>query len=134
MNRPFPKTNAELMSRDVDPLPTHGPAFPFQDAARLSLGDSQLRHNMGKATTTIRAKRAKAVEEMPDWQALREAGRAIKERTLRHLDHYLVMLEEAVTRAGGHVHWAADAAEANQIIAGTGQGPRRRPRWSRSSR
>ena len=118
MNRPFPKTNTELMSRDVDPLPTHGPAFPFQDAARLSLGDSQLRHNMGKATTTIRAKRARVVGEMPDWEALREAGRAIKERTLRHLDHYLVMLEKAVTRAGGHVHWAADAADANRIITG----------------
>ena len=78
MNRRYPRTNAELMSRQVDPLPTHGPAFPFQDAARLSLGDAQLRHNMGKATTTIRAKRLKAVEEMPDWQAPREAGRAIK--------------------------------------------------------
>jgi L-lactate dehydrogenase complex protein LldF len=122
MSRPFPKTSAELMSRDVDPLPTHGPAFPFQDAARLSLGDSQLRHNMGKATTTIRAKRDKAVAELPDWEALREAGRAIKERTVRHLDHYLVMFEEAVTRVGGHVHWAADAADANQIITGLVKG------------
>ena len=75
MSRRFPKTNTELMSRDVDPLPTHGPAFPFQEAARLSLGDAQLRHNMGKATTTIRAKREKAVAEMPDWEELREAGR-----------------------------------------------------------
>ncbi len=67
---------------------------------------------MGKATQTIRGKRSRAVEELPDWEALREAGRAIKERVLRHLDDYLVQLEESVTKAGGHVHWARDAAEA----------------------
>ncbi len=72
---------------------------------------------MGKATQTIRAKRQNAVNELPDWEALREAGRAIKEYTLRHLDEQLLQLEESVTRAGGQVHWASDAAEANQIIA-----------------
>ncbi|MBC8160939.1 MAG: iron-sulfur cluster-binding protein [Roseiflexaceae bacterium] len=71
---------------------------------------------MGKATQTIRGKRAAVVDEMPDWEALREAGRAIKARTLRHLDSYLLQLEDSVTRAGGSVHWARDAAEANAII------------------
>ena len=73
---------------------------------------------MGKATQTIRAKRAVVVEELPDWEGLREAGRAIKEHTLRHLDAYLLQLEASVNRAGGHVHWARDAAEANEIISG----------------
>lgn len=112
---PYPTTQVELMSRDQEPLPTH-PALKFPDAARLSLADVQLRHNMGKATQTIRTKRARAVEELPDWEALREAGRAIKERTLRHLDTYLSQLEESVKRAGGVVHWAGDAAEANRIV------------------
>jgi L-lactate dehydrogenase complex protein LldF len=112
-----PSTNAELMARDVEPLPTR-PAFAFQDAAKLALADTQLRRNMGKATQTIRAKRKLVVDEMPDWEALREAGRAIKERTLRHLDKYLVQLEESVTRAGGRVHWARDAAEARAVVAG----------------
>ena len=84
----------------------------------LPLADTQLRRNMGKATQTIRAKRAVVVEEMPDWESLREAGRAIKEHTLRHLDAYLLQLEASVNRAGGHVHWAHDAAEANEIITG----------------
>jgi L-lactate dehydrogenase complex protein LldF len=90
----------------------------FYDSAKAALANTQLRRNMGKATQTIRAKRARVVGELPDWEALREAGRAIKERTLRHLDDYLIELEAAVTRAGGHVHWARDAAEANQIVAG----------------
>jgi L-lactate dehydrogenase complex protein LldF len=116
MSRRRPTTNAELMSREMEPLPTT-PGMRFQDAARLALGDTQLRRNMGKATQTIRAKRAAVVGELPDWEALREAGRAIKDRTLRHLDHYLIQLEESVKRAGGQVHWAQDAAEANAIIA-----------------
>jgi L-lactate dehydrogenase complex protein LldF len=90
----------------------------FEETARESLADSQLRRNLGKATQTIRHKRAVAVEEMPDWEQLREAGRALKSRTLRHLDEYLLRLEESVTRAGGQVHWARDGEEANRIIAG----------------
>jgi L-lactate dehydrogenase complex protein LldF len=105
----------------IEALPT-SPAVPFQDAARLALADTQLRRNMGKATQTIRGKRSVAVQELPDWEQLREAGRAIKERVLRHLDDYLVQLEESVKKAGGQVHWARDAAEANRIIAGIAKG------------
>ena len=95
-----------------------GPTPTFEESARASLSDSQLRRNLGKATQTIRRKRAVAVDEMPDWEELREAGRALKERVLRHLDEYLLQLEESVTKAGGKVHWARDAGEANRIIAG----------------
>ena len=90
----------------------------FEESARESLADTQMRNNLGKATRTIRRKRAIAVEEMPDWEQLREAGRALKSRVVRHLDEYLLQLEESVTRAGGQVHWARDAEEANRIIAG----------------
>ncbi len=91
------------------------PMFPH--TAKSALANSQLRRNLGKATRTIRGKRASVVEELPDWEALRAAGAAIKARTLRHLDEYLVQLEDAVHQAGGQVHWASDAAEANRIIA-----------------
>ncbi|NUU24471.1 MAG: iron-sulfur cluster-binding protein [Streptomycetaceae bacterium] len=90
------------------------PAFPR--AAREAVGNAQLRHNLRKATHTIRGKRAAVVGELDDWPQLRAAGKAIKDRTLRLLDHYLLQVEEAVTAAGGHVHWAADAAEANRIV------------------
>ena len=89
----------------------------FEESAKTSLADTQLRHNIGKATRSIREKRATSVEELPDWQELREAGRALKERTMRHLDEYLLQLEESVTRAGGRVHWARNAREANELVA-----------------
>src|SRR5258708_16968432 len=89
---------------------------PFPVAARRALADSQLRRNLGKATTTIRAKRAAVVAELPDWEELREAGRAIKAETMRHLDRYLERLEAQVEARGGTVHWARDAPEANAIV------------------
>jgi L-lactate dehydrogenase complex protein LldF len=95
-----------------------GRTAPFEESAKTSLADSQLRSNLGKATRSIREKRAAAVAEMPDWEELREAGRALKARVMRHLDEYLLRLEESVERAGGHVHWARDAGEANRIISG----------------
>ena len=91
---------------------------PFPVAAARALQDSQLRRNLGHATSTIRAKRAAAVAEVPDWPELRAAGAAIKDDVLAHLDRYLLQLEEQVTARGGTVHWAGDANEANQIITG----------------
>ncbi|MBT2369142.1 iron-sulfur cluster-binding protein [Streptomyces sp. ISL-10] len=90
------------------------PTFP--NAAKSALADAQLRRNLAHATGTIRGKRAAAVGELDEWEELREAGRAIKERTLRHLDRYLMQVEEQVTAAGGQVHWARDAQEAGRIV------------------
>ena len=91
---------------------------PFPVAARTALADTQLRGNLGHATSTIRTKRARAVAEVPDWQQLRAAGAAIKDDVLANLDRYLIQLEEQVTARGGVVHWARDAAEANAIVTG----------------
>jgi L-lactate dehydrogenase complex protein LldF len=91
------------------------PAFPY--AAARSVADPQLRRNLAHATGVIRAKRAGAVAELSDWEQLRATAKAIKDHTLAHLDTYLLRLEERVTAAGGHVHWAQDAAEANAIVS-----------------
>jgi L-lactate dehydrogenase complex protein LldF len=89
---------------------------PFPDAARRALGDAQLRRNLAHATTTIRAKSGRVIDELPDWQALRDAGSALKAYTMANLPALLERLEERVTAAGGVVHWAADANEANRIV------------------
>jgi L-lactate dehydrogenase complex protein LldF len=99
-------------------MPTYLGLPSFPEAAAAALADSQLRHNLAHATGTIRAKRARAVAELSDWPDLRAAAKAIKDHTLANLDTYLLRLEASVTRAGGHVHWAQDAAEANTIVAG----------------
>jgi L-lactate dehydrogenase complex protein LldF len=57
------------------------------------------------------------VAELDDWEALREAGAAIKARAMATLPEQLERLEAAVTAKGGTVHWARDGAEANAIVA-----------------
>jgi L-lactate dehydrogenase complex protein LldF len=107
-----------------EPLPFHAPRGvgmlrgdrSFPDAAREALADTQLRRNLGHATSTIRAKRAAVVDEVPDWEALRDAGRGIKLDTMARLEELLVELETQVTARGGVVHWARDANEANAIV------------------
>lgn len=89
---------------------------PFPEAATASLGDVTLRANLRRATATIRTKRARAVAEREDWEALRTAGAAIKDAALARLPELLVELEAKVTAAGGIVHWARDAGEAAAIV------------------
>ena len=94
--------------------PKTAPKFPV--AAKSLLGDSQLRKNVRHATNVIQTKRARVVDEMPDWQELREAGRQIRNHTLQHLDFYLEQFERNCEAAGGKVHWARDGEEARQLV------------------
>lgn len=101
--------------------PVHGEGAvvldrPFPEAAHEQLGNSQMRANIRHATHTIRGKRANVVEELPDWQQLRQAGSALKEQTMARLPELLEELERNVAARGGVVHWARDAAEANRIV------------------
>jgi L-lactate dehydrogenase complex protein LldF len=98
----------------LDPKTT--PTFPM--AAKSAIKDAQLRRNVRHATEVIQAKRARMVDEMPDWQELREAGKQIRQHTMEHLDFYLQEFETNCTRAGGVVHWAKDAEEARRIVIG----------------
>jgi len=89
----------------------------FPKAARIALGNAQLRRNIGHATHTIRAKRAVAVAECADWEELRAAGSAIKQDVMARLPELLEQFEHKVTARGGVVHWARDGDEANRIVA-----------------
>jgi L-lactate dehydrogenase complex protein LldF len=64
----------------------------------------------------VRKNRDRAVEQVPEWELLREIASNIKEHTLSRLDEYLVAFESAATANGATVHWARDAAEHNRII------------------
>jgi len=89
----------------------------FPHAAPAALANAQQRRNVRTATTSIRARRAAVAAELRDWEQLRDAGAAIKDAALWRLDEALVELEQAVIAAGGVVHWARDAAEANAVVA-----------------
>ncbi len=90
----------------------------FEHAARPALADAGTRAAVLDATTEIRARRSSVVRDTPDWDDLRRAGEAIRTDSLHRLDELLVGLERSVRQAGGEVHWARDALEANEIVTG----------------
>jgi L-lactate dehydrogenase complex protein LldF len=88
----------------------------FKKRASAALEDRDLRSAMAKAQDGFVGKRALAVSEYPDFEALRDLGQEIKDHTLAHLDFYLEQYERQVRRHGGQVHWARDSEEARRII------------------
>lgn len=64
----------------------------------------------------IRAKRDKAVNQLPEWEQLRSAASQIKNHVLGNLDTYLEQFEASALKNGVKVHWAADAEEHNRIV------------------
>ena len=95
-----------------DPL-RWGQSFP--EGAKETLQNTQMRRNLGFATRKIREKRNERVEEMPDWEELREAASAIKRNVAARFPELLEEFEKNVIARGGIVHWARDAQEANEI-------------------
>ena len=89
--------------------------IPFSKYAKEELKNEQLRANLRFVTHAIRNKRARVTAELPDWQELRNTGESVKNYVLANLPELLEQFECNFTAAGGHVHWARNATEANQI-------------------
>jgi L-lactate dehydrogenase complex protein LldF len=88
----------------------------FKENARRALGDPQLQKAMGFVRAGFIDKRLSAIEALPEFDALRDNARDIKNHTLAHLDLYLEAYEEKVRAAGGEVHFAETASEACALI------------------
>ena len=73
---------------------------------------------VGSGARVLISKRARAIAAYPAMDAMRDRAQEIRLHTLAHLDTYLAQFAEAVEALGGHVFFAADAAEANQYIRG----------------
>ncbi len=88
----------------------------FQANAREALQDAKLQAALGRLVQGFPAMRAAAVSRLPEFDALRDAARTIKDHTLENLDFYLQRFAEKVEEQGGTVHWCRDAAEARAVI------------------
>jgi L-lactate dehydrogenase complex protein LldF len=80
--------------------------------ARVALADASLQRALMRLQGGFPVHRRRAIERLPEFEALREAGRSIKDHTLAHLDFYLELYEANVVATGGQVHWARTAEEA----------------------
>jgi L-lactate dehydrogenase complex protein LldF len=88
----------------------------FPQNVSHALADRTLQHALTETGPRFVAKRAKAREALPEFDALRDAARDIKDHVLAHLDIYLDRYEQKVAATGGHVHWAETAEEARAAI------------------
>lgn len=88
----------------------------FKKNAHDALADAQLQKALGNVRSGFIDKRRKAADRLPEFDALRDEARRIKDHTLDHLDLYLEAYERKVTASGGHVHWAETAEDARNIV------------------
>ena len=89
----------------------------FKARVKTALHDANLQRAMAKARGGFVDKRREARDALPEFDAIRDAARDIKDHVLANLDMYLELYEEKVIENGGQVHWARDANEACEIIA-----------------
>jgi L-lactate dehydrogenase complex protein LldF len=99
----------------------------FKRNATAALADAKLAKALAGLPGGLVAQRTAAKARVPEFEALRDAARNIRDHTLAHLDLYLEAFAARAEAAGSHIHWAADAAEARAIIArlAEGRGARR---------
>ncbi len=90
----------------------------FKTNAHEALVDTTLQKALGIMKSGFQVRRAEAISKLPEFEALREAGRAIKNHTLENLDFYLEAFEAKVTARGGQVHWCRTPAEARDKVLG----------------
>jgi L-lactate dehydrogenase complex protein LldF len=90
--------------------------IPHPEAATQFLKDKERVQWHNEALWFVRYKRDKAVNDVPEWEELRELASQIKDHTLSRLDEYLQAFEAKAQQNGVIVHWAADAAEHNRIV------------------
>ncbi len=91
-------------------------AHAFKANARAAVEDPQLKRALAHVKEGFIGKRAKAAARLPEFEALRDAARDIKDHTLDYLDLYLERYEERVTAQGGQVHWCPSAADARKAV------------------
>ncbi len=106
-----------MQARDREFLEqAHASRFDFHQVSIKAAGDEKLKLAVSTATTKQWIGRQTRLRELPDSDGLRTLAGQIKQHTLDHLDYYLEQLQQAVTRAGGKIHFASTADEARRII------------------
>ena len=88
----------------------------FKRKSSMQLDNAHFQKNMRRFGRGFAEKRAAAVAQLDIFEALRDAGKDIRNRGLENLDAYLIKFEEAATARGTVVHWAETAEDVNRIV------------------
>src|SRR5436309_4044871 len=88
----------------------------FKARAHANMANAQLQHNLQKIKGKFVDKRRESLTELDDFEATREAGRAIRQRALDDLDVWLEIFERNATARGATVLWAETPDEINAHV------------------
>ncbi len=88
----------------------------FKTSAKTALLNEELQSALMRSRTGFVDKRQLAVDDLDEFEKLRNRAVAIKNHVLAHLDQYLNQYENSVTQAGGKVHWASTPEQGVKII------------------
>jgi L-lactate dehydrogenase complex protein LldF len=88
----------------------------FKENARKALGDTELQSALKFVEVNFIARRQEVADKLPEFEALRDSARDIKDHTLAYLDLYLETYENRVAAQGGRVHYAVTAEDACRIV------------------
>ena len=91
-------------------------AHAFKRRSVEALQNTALQQALARAHDGFVHKRQAAIDALPEFAALCERARSIKDDALEHLDRYLAGFEATLTAQGGEVHWARTSEEACQQI------------------
>jgi L-lactate dehydrogenase complex protein LldF len=96
----------------------HSTAHSFKANVGKALHDANLQESLVRLKSGFKDRRLAAIAQLPEFEALRDQARDIKNHVLANLDFYLERFESKVVENGGQVHWCATAQEArDQVLA-----------------
>lgn len=90
----------------------------FQNDASRVTADLTHRQRIQNAMTKYASARVSTQSSFTNWERARQTASETKAGALAGLDEYLIEFERNATARGTQVHWAANAAEARDIIRG----------------
>ena len=88
----------------------------FKARAAKGMADDELQRTLALFQTGFSVRRAEAAARLPEFEALRDRAKEIKDHAVAHLDFYLERFEREVLASGGHVHWCETPEDARRTV------------------
>jgi L-lactate dehydrogenase complex protein LldF len=88
----------------------------FKATAGVKLANANLQAALKKLQTNFVRGRAERVAEIGNYEEIRSAAAAIRDRALANLDLYLAEFERNARARGAVVHWAESREDVNRIV------------------
>jgi L-lactate dehydrogenase complex protein LldF len=88
----------------------------FKETAHTKMNDALLQGNIARLKGKFVSARLSSLGELDDFEATRDAGKAIRDRALDNLDVWLEIFEKNATARGATVLYAQSQADVNALV------------------